>query len=138
MYFYTHRVNFYTQCIRLQNVLFLHPSSDLLHYVFYTHRVYSVRSFTHMKCIHTHRRRLQKHTPLCKITVCIITHVYKIIHCVALHTLCNITLCLKSYSKMVNLLRYIWKNLHLPKNFTRAPPVAPVTNIRYDIHGSFD
>ena len=42
--------------------------------------------------------------------LCRLHTVYKIIHCVALHTLC-----LKSYSKMVNLLRYIWKNLHLPK-----------------------
>ena len=37
---HTHRVYFYTQCIPTQNVLFLHPSSDLLHCVFYTHQVY--------------------------------------------------------------------------------------------------
>ena len=33
---------------------------------------------------------------------------------------------------MVNLLRYIWKkNYTGQKKITRAPPVAPVTNIRY-------
>jgi hypothetical protein len=63
--------------------------------------------------------------------LCWLHTVYKIIHCVALYTLSNITECLKSYSKMVNLLSYIWKNLHLPKKNYRAPPVAPVTNIRY-------
>ena len=33
---------------------------------------------------------------------------------------------------MVNLLRYIWKKITpAKKKITRAPPVAPVTNIRY-------
>ena len=31
-------------------------------------------------------------------------------------------------------LRLIWKNLHLTYFFTRAPPVVPVTNMRYDVH----
>ena len=31
---HTHRMYFYTQCKRIQNVSFLHPSSDILHCVF--------------------------------------------------------------------------------------------------------
>ena len=47
--FHTHRFYFYTQCICIQNVLLLHPSSDLLHCVFlHTPSVlsHSVCSFT--------------------------------------------------------------------------------------------
>ena len=32
---------------------------------------------------------------------------------------------------MVNFSHSIWKNLHRAEKFTQAPPVAPVTNIRY-------
>ena len=41
---HTHRVYFYTQCIPTQNVLFLHPSSDLL---------ITLCFFTHTKCTFT-------------------------------------------------------------------------------------
>ena len=34
--------------------------------------------------------------------------------------------------KYVVFLRSIWKNLHLTEFFTRAAPVVPVTNMRYD------
>ena len=33
--------------------------------------------------------------------------------------------------KIANFLRYICKNLHRPKKFTRTPSVATVTNMRY-------
>ena len=63
--------------------------------------------------------------------------VYKIIHCVGLHTLCNITQSVLNHTVKWSIFCVTFgKNLHRPKKITRAPPVAPVTNIRYGLQTS--
>ena len=74
--------------------------------------------------------------------MCIVTHVaqiitlYKIIHCVALHTLSGIT-------QKVSTVKFLHRKVSIfcvhsgkiytgQKKFTQAPPVVPVTNMRYD------
>ena len=73
--------------------------------------------------------------------MCIVTHVaqiitlYKIIHCVALHTLSGIT-------QKVSTVKFLHRKVSIfcvhsgkiytgQKKFTQAPPVVPVTNMRY-------
>ena len=75
--------------------------------------------------------------------MCIVTHVaqiitlYKIIHCVALHTLSGIT-------QKVSTVKFLHRKVSIfcvhsgkiytgQKKFTQAPPVVPVTNMRYAI-----
>ena len=48
VFFYTHRVYFYTQCIRIQNVLFLHPSRD-----FITLFIFTLTECTQCVVLHT-------------------------------------------------------------------------------------
>ena len=74
--------------------------------------------------------------------MCIVTHVaqiitlYKIIHCVALHTLSGLT-------QKVSTVKFLHRKVSIfcvhsgkiytgQKKFTQAPPVVPVTNMRYD------
>ena len=49
-----------------------------------------------------------------------------------LHRVCQIET-QDLYNEIVNFPRSIWKKLHRAEKFTRAPPVTPVTNMRYDI-----
>ena len=56
---------------------------------------------------------------------------YKIIHCVALHTLCDITQMVSNYYTVKCQIFQSGKNYTGQKKFTQAPPVVPVTNIRY-------
>ena len=57
--------------------------------------------------------------------------VYKIIHCAALHTLCDITVYI--YSKVAIFRVQSGKNYTGQKIFTQTPSVVSVTNIRYDV-----
>ena len=75
---HTHRVYFYTQCIRIQNVLFLHPSHDFITLCIFTHTECTQCVVLHTVCnyeMYIHTLYKITKTPLCKITVCIITHV---------------------------------------------------------------
>ena len=65
--------------------------------------------------------------------LCRLHTVYKIIHCVTLHTLSDITQWVSTYYT-VNCQFFLF-NLEIitpgRKKFTQAPPVVPVTNMRY-------
>ena len=64
--------------------------------------------------------------------LCRLHTVYKIIHCVALHTLCNITQSVSNHIVKWPIFCITSEKIYTcQKKITRAPPVAPVTNIRY-------
>ena len=66
--------------------------------------------------------------------LCRLHTVYKIIHCVALHTLCNITRSVSNHTVKWSIFCVTSRKIYIcQKKITRgrAPPVAPVTNIRY-------
>ena len=73
--------------------------------------------------------------------MCIVTHVaqiitlYKIIHCVALHTLSGITQKVPTvkflHRKVIFFCVHSGKIYTGQKKFKQAPPVVPVTNMRY-------
>ena len=74
-------VYFYTQHIRIPNVLFLHPYHDFITLCIFTHTectrcvvLHTVCNYEMYMYVYTHIVEEQKHTPYCKITVCIITH----------------------------------------------------------------
>ena len=61
--------------------------------------------------------------------LCRLHTVYKIIHCAALHTLCDIT------QRVANYYTVKWqsrKNYTRQKIFTQTPSVVSVTNMRYE------
>ena len=47
---HTHQVCFYTQCIRIQNVLFLHPSHEFIALHIFTHTEYTQCVVLHTEC----------------------------------------------------------------------------------------
>ena len=65
--------------------------------------------------------------------LCRLHTVYKIIHCVALHTLCDITQRVSNLYTVSSFRVQSGQNYTGQKEFTQAPPVVPVTNIGYGV-----
>ena len=64
--------------------------------------------------------------------LCRLHTMYKIIHCVALHTLCDITQSVSNHTVKWSIFCGTSSKIYTcPKKITRALPLAPVTNIRY-------
>ncbi len=64
--------------------------------------------------------------------LCKLHTLYKIIHCVALHTLLYYTESVKLLHRKVSFFCVHSGKIYTgQKKFTRAPPVVPVTNMRY-------
>ena len=70
-----------TECTFTLSVYVFTPTRDFITLIIFTQTECTQCVVLHtvcnkeMFCIYTQCRRLQKHTPLCKTTVCIITHV---------------------------------------------------------------
>ena len=76
-----------------------------------------------------------------RCVLCKVTHVTQIIHLVQEYTLCCIVYTVWYYTEAVKLLQrkvlifcvHSGKIYTGQKKFTRAPPVVPVTNMRYEL-----
>ena len=75
---FTHTQCTFTLSVCIQNVLFLYPSHDFISLCIFTHTECTQCVVLHTVCnyeMYIHTLYKITKTPLCKITVCIITHV---------------------------------------------------------------